>query len=165
MAATDLSDLVDPLKREVAAPGRFAATFPSSTDDDLIGYLADAFAAAQIDGFFGDQVLDPDASTVTQPLSPAGRQLVVIYAAQRITTNRILDLRQRVAYEAGPVKYETENSAQMLTTVLKELSARRATIVAAATAARSSGGFFMQDMYADRSIGFAVAGSFYAYEL
>lgn len=166
--ATDVNELVEPLKREVSAPGRFAATFPSSDDRTLVGYLMDAFAAAQIDGYFPSQLVDVDNEEVEPSLSAAGRQLVVIYAAERITTNRIVELKQSVVYEAGPVKYETQNSAAVLTQVLKDLRARRERIVAAAERARGSGGFIMQDMFADRATGVEgaeVGATFYRYEL
>jgi hypothetical protein len=35
IVVTDLADLVPALKRELAAPGDFATTFPNSTDGDL----------------------------------------------------------------------------------------------------------------------------------
>lgn len=169
---TNVADLVEPLKREVAVPGTFDSVYPNTTDTDLEGSLADAFGTAQISGYFLDQVisdLDDDPVTVTPDLSPAGRALVVIFAAERILTSQIMSLKQRVAYEAGPVKYETENSATVLVEILKQMRLRREAIVKAAESARSAGTFQMADMYADRVTGTEglIVGDpvFYAYEL
>jgi hypothetical protein len=46
---TDLADLVESLKREVAIPGTFATVFPTTTDDDPTGALADGVAETQLD--------------------------------------------------------------------------------------------------------------------
>jgi hypothetical protein len=169
---TNLEQLVEPLKREVAVPGTFDTVYPNTSDVDLEGSLADAFGAAQIAGYFLDQVItDPDAEVqaVTPDLSPAGRALVVIFAAERILTTQIMSLKQRVAYEAGPVKYETENSASVLVEILKQMRQRRDAIVKAAETARYSSTFQMQDMYADRVSGTEglIVGEpvFYSYEL
>lgn len=148
---TDLSDLVDSLKREVAVPGTFATTYPGTTDADLVGSLMDAFGGAQLEGFFGAQTLDLDAETVAPDLSAGGRALVVIYAAERILMARILSMRTRTLYEAGPTKYETENAATVLTTVLKSLMDRKKNLlVNLADGLRSRTPIYMADAYSDR---------------
>lgn len=166
---TDLTELVDSLKREVAVPGTFATVYRSTTDDDLAGSLADAFAAAQLDGFFLGQSLDADAFEVTPDLSTAGRAAVIIYAAERILTMQVMSLKQRVLYEAGPTKYETENSANVLTQILKSMAERKRLVLESAETVRRAGTFAMQDMYADRVSGvegaFVGSPGFYAYEL
>lgn len=167
--ATDLDELIEPLKREVAVPGTFASVYKSTTNDDLLGSLGDAFSRAQLDGFFQSQVLDIDAGTVTPDLSGAGRAAVIIYAAESILTMKILELKQRVAYEAGPVKYETENAASVLTEVLRGMRLRRISILDGMESYRRIGTFAMQDMYADRVSGvedvYIGSPSFYPYEL
>lgn len=167
---TDLTELVDSLKREVAVPGTFATVYKSTTDDDLVGSLMDAFAAAQLDGFFLNQTLDLFTFQVTPDLSPAGRAAVLIYAAERILTMQVMGLRQRSLYEAGSVKYETENSAQVLTQILKSLAERKKLVLGQADSARRTGTFAMQDMFADRLTGTEGAyigggAAFFAYEL
>src|SRR6188768_4291294 len=115
--ATDLNDLIPSLKREVAVPGTFPTVYPNTTDADLVGSLMDAFGRAQIDGFFLEQTLDVDQETVDPDLSSGGQQVVVLYAAESILRSQIMSLKQRVLYEAGPVKYETENSASVLAAI------------------------------------------------
>ena len=167
--ATDLNDLTAPLKREVAVPGTFATVYPNTSDGDLVGSLMDAFGRAQIDGFFLTQTLDVDLETVDPDLSPAGQQVVVLYAAESILRSQIMSLKQRVLYEAGPVKYETENSASVLSAILKDLTARRMAMLNQAALVRRGVTFGMQDMYADRVSGVedVYIGSpvFYGYEL
>jgi hypothetical protein len=167
--ATDLNDLIPALKRAVAVPGTFATFYPNTTNTDLVGSLMDAFGQAQIDGFFLEQTLDVDLETVDPDLSSAGQQVVVLYAAEAILRAQIMSLKQRVAYEAGPVKYETENSASVLTTILKDLTARRIAMQDQAAEVRRGATFAMQDMYADRVTGtegvFIGAPVFYPYEL
>lgn len=166
---TQLDEMVEPLKREVAIPGTFDTVYPNTTDTDLEGSLGDAFGAAQIDGFFLNQTLDLDTGTIEDDLSMAGMAVVTIYAAERILTMQIMSLKQRVNYEAGPVKYETENAASVMTEILKGLKARRAAISASAAAAGRVNNFIMQDMYADRATNteglFVGSATFYDYEL
>lgn len=167
---SDLNDYVASLKLEVAVPGTFAANFPTTSDDDLVAMLSNAFAQGQLDGFFLTQELDVDTSVVTPDLSAAGRALVVLYAAENILRLKIMEMRQRTSYEAGPVKYETENAATVMVQILKDLQARRARILLqAASARRASGGFSMVDAYSDRLTGepgvWVGASDFFAYEL
>lgn len=169
---TDIADLVEPLKREVAVPGTFDTVYPNTSDVDLEGALADAFGAAQIYGFFLEQTisdLDVDPVEITPDLSSAGKAVVVIFAAERILVSQIMSLKQRVLYEAGPVKYETENSASVLVEILKQMRLRRTAIMEAAAIAVRSTNFHMVDMYADRVTGTEglIVGEpvFYAYEL
>lgn len=172
---TNLEDLVEPLKREVAVPGTFDTVYKSTSDVDLEGSLADAFGAAQIDGFFLNQTItDPDAEVqaVTPDLSPAGKAVIVIYAAERILTAQIMSLKQRVAYEAGPVKYETENSASVLSEILKQMRLRRTQILDSVQSMQYAVSISTVDMYADRIAGLEGLGimagerwGFYPYEL
>lgn len=169
---TDIADLVPALKREIAVPGTFATTYPNTTDADLVGTLMDGFAQAQLSGFFGTQVLDVDAETVTPDLSPAGQSLVVIFAAERIVTSQILTMRTRVLYESAGSKYEVENAASVLTAILKALADRKAAILANILGLqRASTSVVVTDRYSDVMtgqegvyIGVGVS-AFYGYEL
>lgn len=151
---TDLFDLVASLKREVAVPGTFAATYPGTADSDLVGSLMDAFSGVQLEGYLGALVLDLDAETVVPDLSSGARALVVLYAAERILVARILAMRTRTLYEAGPTKYETENAATVLTGVLKMLTDRKKALLATvAEALRARTPIYMGDVYSDRLSG------------
>lgn len=148
---TDLSDLVPALQREIAEPGQFSTYFPGVTAGQLTGWLMDAFGQAQLEGYFGTYVLDADAETIMPNLTPGGQAFVVMIAGERILTNRILNMRAAVRYQAGPVKYETENSANVMSEVLKQLRARRERITMVATGiGGSNGAVFTEDSYADR---------------
>jgi hypothetical protein len=167
---TALSDLVPSLKREVAVPGTFSEFYPDTTDTDLVGSLMDAFAAAQLEGFFVGQALDLDTQEISPDLSPAGTAVVGIYAAERILTAQIMNMRQRTLYEAGPVKYEIENSANVLAQILKQLAERKRQMLAMALEALRpgyGGGFAMGDLYVDRGFAPGVIHDnwFYPYEL
>jgi len=177
---SNLADLVEPLKRAVAVPGQFATSFPVTQDEDLLGSLADAFAAAQLDGFFGAQSVNLNTFVVTPDLSQAGGALVLVYSAERILQAKILSMRTKVHYEAGPAKYEVENAATVLTQVLRDMRDRKNAILSQAMGlARAGTSILMQDQYTDRVtympgdyIGLSnplaipyLRGYFYQYEL
>lgn len=163
---SELAALVEAYKREATVPGTFDATFPSTTDEDIVGALADAFAEAQLDGFFGSMVLDVELGEVTPDLSVAGAALVVIYAGMRLTRQQLRTLNTRTAYKAGPVEYETERSAGALTEELKQLKTRRDQILAnAIRAGRNAGTTFVLDGYVSRAAGYNFYGGFFAYEI
>lgn len=146
---TDLADLVEPLKLELAVPGTFTAVYPSTSDEDLRLLLLNAVGQVQLVGFLPTSVLDVDTGLITPDLSPAAKALVVLFGADRILTLRLLELNSKASYQAGPVKYETEKSASMLTEFLKQLRERRREIIDMATSVgRSRGGFAMGDRYA-----------------
>jgi hypothetical protein len=154
---TDIADLVEPLKLELAVPGTFAAVYPSTGDEDLRLLLLNAVGQTQLVGFLPTSVLDVDLGTVEPDLSPAAKALVTLYAADKILSLRILELNTRAAYQAGPVKYETEKSASVLAEFLKQLRERRREIIDMATSVgRSRGGFAMGDRYAANSGSIAV---------
>ncbi len=138
---TDLSTLIPSFQRQVAIPGTFTDAYPNTTDDDVVGTLADAFAEAQLDGWFGTYVYDPDTTSVlnnadpdplTNGLSLAGQALIVIYAGMRMVTNQIMNTKSSVRYKAGPVEYETQQGATTLNELLKMLAARKAELLALA---------------------------------
>lgn len=146
---TELIDLVEAYKREVAVPGTFSEAFPSTTDTAIQGALADAFAEAQLDGFFHSMTIDLDAYEVTPDLSAAGAALVVIYAGIRLARQQIRTLRSTARYKAGPVEYETGQAASALAEDLKYLRARRTEILDKARYG-SGTAVFMLDNYVAR---------------
>lgn len=122
--SVDLSDYTDVLRREISPPG--STVFAGVGDDVLTGYLSDALWEARLDGFVTGYKADPDgivtpeddnAPDITRDLIA----LLVIYAGIRILRNQILNTNTRFVAKAGPVEYETENSATMLVEMLKQL--------------------------------------------
>lgn len=149
---TELVDLVEGLKREVAVPGTFSRVYRNTTDRDLEGSLMDAFANIKLDGFFSGYELDVDAATVAPDLPLSAQALVKIYAAERIMTAQIANLKSRAVYEAGPARYETEQAASVLVQLLKGIQERKRHVLELANGVDRSG-LHTRDMYAERVLG------------
>lgn len=156
-----LDGLIDSYKREVAPPGQFAAAFPSAGDADIQGALADGFAEAQLDGFFGTYTLDPDAMTVDPLLTAAGGALVVLYAGMR-TVRNALRMATSTTYKAPGVEYSVQQSTGALTELLRDQRARRAELLALGRRAAGATTTFVLDGYYGRM---TVIGGFGAAEI
>lgn len=132
MTVSDLSTLVGSLKREVAIPGTFDNIFADTGQSDLIGTLADSFAQAQLDGWFGTMTLDltdPLNPIVSPDLSLAGGALVVITAGIRFIRAQLRAQQQSATYKAGTVEYSVGYSASAMVQDLKDLQARAAALL------------------------------------
>lgn len=171
-ASTALADYVEALKREVAVPGEFDGVFPDTSDTDLANSLADAFAQAQLDGFFGTMELNTGTNVVTPGLSSGAGALVIIYAGERIIRAQLRNLKNRQKYEAAGATYEVETSASILTEELKSIQKRKEDLLALILRqSRSGQAVFVSDGYLTRVRGyfpsgyFGEFGSFYGYEL
>jgi hypothetical protein len=169
---TDLSTLVEPLKRELAVPGEFPSVFPNTSDDDLTGKLGDAFAQAQLYGFFGAQVLDADAATVTPGISSGGGAMVILYAAESVIRAQLRSLKTHEKYESAGSSYEVEQAATVLKAELDALRDRRNDLLALIQRQiRGGRSVYVSDAYVTRAFGyypsgyFGELGSFYGYEL
>lgn len=147
---SDLADLVEAYKREVAIPGTFSDVYPKTSDALIAAALADAFAQAQLDGFFGTSVLVVDQGTVTPDLSTAGAALVILYAGIRLTRQQLRTVRTRTTYKAGSVEYTSEQAASAVTEDLKLLEARRRELLALALRAGRGTSTVVVDAYAAR---------------
>lgn len=160
---TDLADLTEAFKREVAVPGSFTVMFPNVKDSDIEAALGDAFAQAQLDGYFKDMALAPVTFVVTPDLSVAGGALVVLYAGSRLIRQQLRGMASTSRYKAGPVEYETQTAVTLLTQELKALDARRLELIQnAIRAGRGAGTTFVLDAFAGRHRAY---GGFFAYEL
>jgi hypothetical protein len=146
---SDLNDLVEPLKRELAVPGEFDTIFPNTDDGGLVASLADGFAEAQLDGFFPDYVVDLDTYLVTPDLSNGGAYLVVIYAGMRTIRAQLRALNTVERYAAGPAQYEIQKSSSVLKAELDYLKTRKDDLVT--KAASSSSEVTQYDGYFTRS--------------
>ena len=154
---TTLDEMVEQYKREVAPPGAFDTTFPGATDDTVKGYLADGFAEAQLEGFFGTYVLDAHAGDITPDLSPAGMALVTIFAGIRTLRTQLTNLRS-TRYKAGPVEYEVAVPASVLSEMLKDARARRDALLEMGRRASQGPTTYVLDFYAVRM---AVGDSYF----
>lgn len=161
---SDLADLVEAYKREVAIPGAFSSEFPLTSDDDITAALADAFAEAQLDGYFGRMTLDLDAYEVTPDLSVAGAALVVIYAGIRLARQQLRNVNAMSRYKAGPVEMSTQRSASAISEDMRYLQARRAELVTNARRGRGTTTFVL-DGYISRASTSNFYGGFFAHEV
>lgn len=154
---SDLADLVEPLKREVAVPGTFATVFPETTDEDLAGSLLDAFAQAQLDGFLGTSMADEDG-VVTPDLSRGAQGLLVIYAGIRLLTTDLINRKSHTRYEAKGSVFEQDQGASILVEALKGLRAKKDSLIALAQAnTRAMIGTTMVDGYYIKAVDFYTA--------
>jgi len=126
--AVDLYDHVPSLLREVNPPG--IDVFTAATEDDMVGYLSDAFWEASLDGFVQDWTCDEEG--LITPLEVGGEDLpraqvslIILYAGIKVLRNRILNLNTQFSAKAGPVEFEQQNSATMLVEQLKQLKATK----------------------------------------
>jgi hypothetical protein len=161
---TNLSTLVEPLKRELAVPGVFDDVFPDTDDRALADSLADAFGEAQLQGFFTDMTLGASPTYDTsQALSAAGGALIVLVAGQRIIRAQLRNLVLNTRYKAGAAEMELQRSATLLKEELAYLRTRMDELV---TTARRSGGrtVYMLDNYLARDAANSPLGGFYGYE-
>lgn len=165
---TSIAALVPALKRELAVPGTFAAVFPDTTDTDLTGALADGFAEAQLFGFFKSLSLTESNGdwTISEDLSAAGSALVVIYASIRAIRAQLRNLKTMQRYKAGPVEFETQQAATVLTAELGYLKDRLADIIknAEGSSRASAGLATVFDNYLARNAQRSSWGGFYGYE-
>jgi len=168
--AVDLFDLVDSLKREVNPPGASNVAFPDATDDEYAGYLSDAFWEARLDGILGGYTEANNTVTPTSGTDDLPRefqQLIVIYAGFRILKNALRQLKTQFRAQAGPVVFETQQSATTLKAIMDDLRARRdwllfqlsetgavTTVYIDAIAARQERLYFNNDVYSSGWVGY-----------
>jgi hypothetical protein len=121
--ALDLADYADWMRREITPLG--TTLFTDVTDDDLTSYMTDAFWEARLDGFFAGYesddtgVITPVSGTTDLALDAVA--LIVVYAGIRILRNRILNTQTTFRAKAGPVEFEQQTSANMLSEMLRQL--------------------------------------------
>lgn len=141
--AVSLADYVASLKREVQPPG--TNLFAGATDADWVGYLADAFWMARLDGLLAGYVVEYDAGDDDGDVVPVdgdgtgpdldgrGMALVVLYAGITVLRNRVLNMATGgFKAKAGPVEYEQNMAAAtVLAEMLKQLRATKDRILEA----------------------------------
>jgi hypothetical protein len=125
--AVDLGDYTESLLREVNPPGQAVV---AASDDELIGYLADAFWEASLDGFLAPWTCDEDGlvtptATGGADITRAEVALIILYASIKMLRNRILNINTTFRAKAGTVEFEQQNSAIVLQEMLKQLRATK----------------------------------------
>lgn len=177
--AVDLADYVDTLRREVQPPG--STSFATVSDTTFVGYLADAFWEVKLDGFIqpyacdSDGIIipanDPQASNIALGFKATDYvdgvdmprdqvALVVLYAGIKIIRNQLMTTSTKVRAKAGPVEFETDNSANFLVEMLKELQNVRSRLLFLKTYNQD---VFLVDAFSARSTS-AASYSGYLYD-
>lgn len=174
--AVSLADYVESLKREVQPPG--SNLFAGATDADWVGYLADAFWEARLDGLLAGYVVEYDAGDDDGDIVPAdgdgtapdldgrGMALVILYAGIKVLRNRILNMASGgIRAKAGPVEYEqNQAAATVLSEMLKQLRATKDRILEAIDDSDETA-VVMIDIFSSRLYGMDGGGYFATPEL
>lgn len=179
--SVNLANLVEPLQIEIQAPGGEA--YSNATEDDYIGTLINSFWEIRLYGFLGGfeedaasrggppeftigivtplhadpDYDDPFGYNTDQDLSRDLQQLIVLWAAWKIALNNMATVNSVFRAKAGPVEYETQQAASVLTAVLDQLKARITYLIGNLPSAYgSSGGAVVLDAVIERSYSQAV---------
>lgn len=123
--AVDLGDLVPYLEAEVSPPGN--DLFADTEDDEWVTRLANGFWNARLDGLLSGYVESDGAVTPTsgdEDLSRELQQVIVFYAAYDTILLALRSLNTSFRAQAGPVSYETGQSAQVLRDIANALRER-----------------------------------------
>lgn len=143
--AVDMQDLVEGLKGKLNPPG--FDLYPNSNDGQWVVRLTDAFWSARLAGMlegfeenaatrggpeeFGEGIItplraevgydEPDGYLATEDLSRELQQIIVLWAAWNVTLSKMMQIKTLFRSKAGPVEYETQQSATLLKAVLDSL--------------------------------------------
>lgn len=150
MAAFDLDDLIDPLKYEINVPGEDA--YATTNSEEWVGRLGNGFWKGYLDGFFAgytesDGIVTPRTGDTTFPRD--FQQVVILYTAIEILSQRLLSMKTAFRAKAGPVEYEEQQAATLLKGLLDQAYARLLH-VRDKMAESEEGGFYAIDMYMTR---------------
>lgn len=121
--AVDLEDLIESLRREVSGPGSVAP----GTDAEYLGQLQDAFWHARLRGAFPgyeeEEGLVRNIADSSVNLPREQQQLIVLAAGLRIVRSALRNGGGNTMFraKAGPVEFETQQSAQTLRELLVQL--------------------------------------------
>jgi hypothetical protein len=160
--SVDLSDLVELLRAEVDAPGD--NSFTDAVDADWVNQLRSGFWETVLDGIMmGYQEVDGIVTPifpVIDDLSREYQQLVIFYAGVRVVRNKLRTMGTAFRAKAGPVEYETQNSAQVLKSIMDELINKRNIILRRLSDLGSSKSYYV-DMVISRDESLAFGDSWF----
>jgi hypothetical protein len=124
--AVDLGDLVPNLEALVSPPGN--DLFADTEDDEWVTRLANGFWNARLDGLLSGYVEADGAVTPTSgdtDMSRELQQVIVFYAAYDTILLALRAINTTFRAQAGPVSYETGQSAQVLRDIATALKEKR----------------------------------------
>lgn len=118
----DMADLTETLQREIASP--LDTSFNDVSDDFWLDSLRDSFWEAKLFGFFdnyseSEGLLVPISGSSDMPREE--QQLIVLFAGARVLRNELRRMNTMFRAKAGPVEFETQNSANLLRELLLEV--------------------------------------------
>lgn len=132
MANVDITELIPSLEASLTIPGQ-TSPYADATDAEWTVKLTNAFWRAVLEGVIEgftideDGVISPTSGDAT--ISRALQQVVVIYAAINIIQAQLLVLKTNFRAKAGPVEYETQQAASVLTGLLNMLENEKSIIL------------------------------------
>lgn len=154
MASTvDLEDLVPSVLAAVSEPGSVA--FPDATTSQWIAKLANAFWDAKLNQFIGFANYTETEGTLSpidgdDPIDRTLQQALVNFTAIDAIRNKLLNINTMFSAKAGPVEYETQQSAQLLKGILDDLMAQREQLLLLFADAGGYGHTYYFDSYLTR---------------
>ena len=122
----DLVDLIPDLEYNLNSPG--GDEFANVSDEEWTSRLRDGFWNAFNDGLLNDYievegVVTPRSGDTVMPREQ--QQIILLYTSIAVLFQQMLRLNTTFRAKAGPVEYETQQSAQLLKALLDDLSQRR----------------------------------------
>lgn len=143
---TDLAGYTESLRNVLARPGTFGDLFPETTDDGLIGLLADGLAECHLETTLS--TFEADANGLVRPVMATGQiALVILYAGIRLIRGELLNRATSTKYVAGPVSAESTQSTNILRDVMKALEEQKIRITLLYASAGAGAFFSMDDAY------------------
>lgn len=126
--AVNIADLVESLRREIS-PLSGSNPYSDVSDAVLEGLLSDAFWEGRLNGMFAGYTLDVDTGEITpfsgsDDMDRTEMQAIVLWAGYRTVLNDMRNIQSVFRAKAGPVEYEVQQSAQVLSEVLKAIKER-----------------------------------------
>ena len=128
MAAVYLTDLIPSLEAALSVPGT-TSPYSAATDDEWLAKLKNAFWLAVLDQVISGYEMDEDGTITetdgTTTLSSQLQYLIVLYACMDVVRNQLLQMKTVFRAKAGPVEYETQQSAPVLKALLDQFMSQR----------------------------------------
>ena len=129
MATVDLSDLIPDLEIAIVAPGQ-TDLYANVSNDEWLTRLRNAFWTAYNDGLIqgftcSDDGIISSFSSSGDALGRDMQQIIIFYCGLNAVQNSLMQIKTKFRAQAGPVAYETEQSAQVLKGLLDALLSQR----------------------------------------
>lgn len=133
MATVDITELIPNIEAWLTIPGS-DSPYADATDEEWTLKLVNAFWQAVLDGNIENYTIDEDG--LISPIDGGDstfereyQQLVVIYAAMNVVNAQLLANPTSFRAQAGPVEYESETAASVLTTLMADLRMQKELIL------------------------------------